>query len=379
MSSQVAQNKDDERIHRIHEVLQKYAQKNFSVRLPETKGGDEIAEIMNSLNQVGNQMQQMQDSFTKFRERTQTLMQTLLEYTLMDFSRKLEISDEGDELDAIAVGLNTLAEELVAAKGKEHRHISDLEGKTEEILILNQKLSNQMEQLEVANKELEAFTYSVSHDLRAPLRAIHSYTNILSEDYGKNFDTEGSQMMQAVIRNAKKMSQLIDDLLAFSKAGKKDMIAAEIDMTKLAMDAVEEVKNNLSAQHADIKVHALSPAFADKNLIMLVFYNLISNAVKYSSKKQHPEIVVGQIKEKNQITYYVKDNGVGFDMQYYNKLFGVFNRLHSNDEFEGTGVGLALVKRIILRHGGKIWAQSTPGQGAIFYFIINTANNIKPV
>ncbi|HTJ51556.1 MAG TPA: PAS domain S-box protein [Cyclobacteriaceae bacterium] len=233
------------------------------------------------------------------------------------------------------------------------------------------ELIRQTKQLEIVNKELEAFSYSVSHDLRAPLRAIHGYTKILSENYHNQLDDEARQMMDSVLRNAAKMGRLIDDLLAFSKLGKKDLQVTPINMTQLVTTILNDIKYSSPSMNAEIVVYPLMSADADSNLMSQVFTNLISNAIKYSQGKERPIIEIGSQEENAETIYYVKDNGVGFDMKYYDKLFGVFQRLHRDEEFEGTGVGLALVKRIITRHGGKIWAKAEEEKGATFYFSLN--------
>ncbi len=240
----------------------------------------------------------------------------------------------------------------------------------EEIILLNKKLEKNVKQLEVVNNELEAFTYSVSHDLRAPLRAIHGYTKILEEEFGDKINEDGKRMMDGVMNNAKKMGQLIDDLLALSRLGKKELIKKETDLTSLMNQSLNELKKIVDTSKANITIDALGSAMIDPSLMQQVFYNLLSNAVKYSSKKEKPEIIVGLKKDNGENVYFIKDNGVGFDMKYYNKLFGVFQRLHDAYEFEGTGVGLALVKRILLRHNGKIWAEAEVGKGATFYFTL---------
>ncbi|MGZ3883913.1 MAG: PAS domain-containing sensor histidine kinase [Bacteroidia bacterium] len=224
--------------------------------------------------------------------------------------------------------------------------------------------------LDAANKELEAFTYSVSHDLRAPLRAIHGYTNILAEDFQDKLTDEGRMMMRGVLSNTKKMGQLIDDLLSLSRLGKKELQKKPVDMNLVVKSVIEELTRSLPKGKIEFRLHPLPETQADYNLMVQVFTNLISNAIKYSSLKEKPVVEIGVKGEQGEQAYYVSDNGAGFDMAFYNKLFGVFQRLHDANEFEGTGVGLAIVKRIITRHNGKIWAEAQPGKGATFYFTI---------
>ena len=249
--------------------------------------------------------------------------------------------------------------------------LTRIENQTLEITSFNQKLEEKVEertiQLEVANRELEAFSYSVSHDLRAPLRAVNGYAKMLEEDYNAVFDNEGKRLLNVVQENAKKMGLLIDDLLEFSRLGKKELEKSVIDMKKLTESVVSEINNNIPNK-ANFIIHPLYPVSADYSLITQVMSNLLLNSVKYSQETEKPVIEIKSYKEDNDIIYQVTDNGAGFDNQYVNKLFGVFQRLHSSEEFEGTGVGLALVKRIIIKHGGKVWANGEVNKGATFYF-----------
>jgi light-regulated signal transduction histidine kinase (bacteriophytochrome) len=178
-------------------------------------------------------------------------------------------------------------------------------------------------------------------------------------------------MMEAVMSNAKKMGQLIDDLLALSRLGRKDVQRRMLEMTNVAQSVINDIQKSPGAEKTKIILHPLPDTEADFGLITQVFTNLISNAVKYSSHKEDPTVEIGSITENGDLIYFVRDNGAGFDMRYYNKLFGVFQRLHDAGEFEGTGVGLAIVKRIIVKHGGKIWAEAQPGKGATFYFTLS--------
>ncbi|MBB2144302.1 GHKL domain-containing protein [Pedobacter sp. LMG 31464] len=233
---------------------------------------------------------------------------------------------------------------------------------------LEQKVIERTAQLEFANKELESFSYSVSHDLRAPIRGINGYSRILVEDYGDKLDAEGTQVLQAIINNSKKMGELIDDLLAFSKLGRKEVTFSEINMVNLVNSVIEEMLLEDDENIPQFKIDVLPPANGDKSLIKQVWINLISNAIKYSKHKEKTNIEIGAYKKDNLVVYYVKDEGAGFDMQYYDKLFGVFQRLHSQEEFEGTGIGLAIVQKIVNRHNGTVWAESKVNEGTCFSF-----------
>lgn len=239
---------------------------------------------------------------------------------------------------------------------------------------LEQKISERTLQLELANKELEAFSYSVSHDLRAPLRAVNGYARMLEEDYEQLFDANGKRLLSTVQENARQMGILIDDLLEFSRLGKKEIQRAPIDMHSLVKTVVREMANT-SPHNAAITIGNLDPACGDSVLIRQVIINLISNAIKYSSRVKEPVVEISSEREENFITYSIQDNGIGFDMKYVNKLFGVFQRLHSKEDFEGTGVGLAMVKRMIEKHGGRVWAEGISGKGATFCFSLPAADS----
>ncbi|HTI12860.1 MAG TPA: PAS domain S-box protein [Puia sp.] len=233
---------------------------------------------------------------------------------------------------------------------------------------LENKVVERTEQLAIANKELEAFTYSVSHDLRAPLRIIDGFAEILLNDQADRLDEEGKRILGIITNNARKMGQLIDDLLNLSHLGRQEIITTRVDMNKLLKLAVDEQLLFYKGTEPQIIADHLLPASCDHNLMLQVWANFISNALKYSSKGTKPVIHISSRHSGNNVVYSVSDNGVGFDMKYADKLFGVFQRLHKAAEFEGTGVGLALVQRIIVKHGGKVWAESEKGKGSQFYF-----------
>jgi len=224
--------------------------------------------------------------------------------------------------------------------------------------------------LEAVNKELEAFAYSVSHDLRAPLRAISGFAEALTEDCGPLLDAEGKRYLARIQDNAHKMGQLIDDLLAFSRLGRQPMTVTRIDMGALARAVFDELAALAPTRRLTLKIGSVPPALGDGTLVRQVLANLLSNAIKFRKTRSQALIEFGYLPGSDGGTYYVKDNGVGFDMQYAGKLFGVFQRLHPIAEFEGTGVGLALVQRIVMRHGGRVWAEGAVDQGATFCFTL---------
>jgi light-regulated signal transduction histidine kinase (bacteriophytochrome) len=263
------------------------------------------------------------------------------------------------------------AQELIEANNELKKAQDDIRKLNEE---LEQKVIDRTAQLESVNKDLEAFSYSVSHDLRAPIRAINGYTKILKEDYEEILDEEGVVVLQSIIENSKKMGNLIDDLLAFSKLGRKQVTVSDVDMNDLVLLVREELINDVSGYTPVFNITPLIPAKGDRSLLKQVWFNLMSNAVKYSRYNKEATIEIGAFIKDRFIVYYVKDEGAGFDMQYYDKLFGVFQRLHSQEEFEGTGIGLAIVQKVVHRHHGQVWAESTLEKGSTFYFSLPQHN-----
>jgi len=242
---------------------------------------------------------------------------------------------------------------------------------------LNEELETRVRertaQLETANADLESFSYSVSHDLRAPLRAIDGFVAILREDYAPRLDDEGKRLFQVVSDNAKKMGQLIDDILAFSRAGRLDLQVTDIDMNALAREVWQGLESQRAGRTVEFRLLDLPMACGDPAAMRQVWQNLLSNALKFSRGRELALIELGCEVSNTENAYYVRDNGAGFDMDYIGKLFSLFQRLHGMDEFEGTGVGLAIVKRFVVKHGGRVWAEGKRGEGATFWFALPLA------
>lgn len=276
-----------------------------------------------------------------------------------EYSRVVEARTR-DELGALASAFNTMA---VQVRDSQHK--------------LEQMVQERTAELEVANRELESFSYSVSHDLRSPLRAMAGFSRILREEYEPQLPTEAQRYLRLVQDNAQQMGQLIDDLLTFSRLGRQSLKRQPVDPGGLARVTLEELLDPKHRPRVQVIIGDLPMCQADPALLKQVFVNLFANAIKYTRQREVAVIEIGCHRggENEAPVYFVKDNGVGFDMQYVHKLFGVFQRLHRAEEYEGTGVGLATVQRIIHRHGGRIWADATVGQGATFYFTLGREKN----
>jgi PAS domain S-box-containing protein len=266
---------------------------------------------------------------------------------IRDISERKEAERFREQLMAAEQALRTEVEELNAS--------------------LEQRVADRTRELKSANAELESFSYSVSHDLRAPLRAIDGFAKILAEDFPAQLGPEGERHVTTIRRSARHMGELVDDLLTFSRLSRAPLNTRRIATSDLARQALEDLEDG---GHARVVIEELPEASADPALVRIVFTNLLSNALKYSSKREQPEVRVGFLNSEEGPCFFVADNGVGFDMKYAHKLFGVFQRLHLQEDYEGTGVGLATVQRIIHRHGGKVWAEAELDGGAKFYFTL---------
>lgn len=297
-----------------------------------------------------------------------------------DFSLRVRKTTE-DEIGYLVDAFNDMlaevgrrAEALEDSNRTLEREMAERHRAEDQLRELNAELERRVAartaQLEAANQELEGFSYSVSHDLRAPVRAIIGFSRMLAEEHTEQLNQEAQRLLGIVQSEAHRMGALIDDLLAFSRLGRQAMQVTELDMTQLARVTFE----GMIAQHHDGKVEfhlgSLPRGKGDRVLLGQVWANLLANALKFSSKTEQPRIEVSAISDDKEHVYFVRDNGVGFDPRYQSKLFGVFQRLHESSDFPGTGVGLALVQRIVLRHGGRVWADGRPNEGATFYFTL---------
>jgi signal transduction histidine kinase len=300
---------------------------------------DEISELSVTLAKMANTIKIREELLN---EQTEELMST--EEMLRDLNQNLE--DRVTERTA------------------------QLEQATEELTWLNKDLESRSTALEEVNHQLEAFSYSVSHDLRAPLRHISGFIDILTEEYSDRLDQQGKEHLQRIAKGGKRMDELITAILEFSRVSRQALNRIDVDFKRLINELMIDFKGEIEQRGIDVEIGPMPPCLADPVLLRQVFVNLVGNAVKYTRKTEKPKIVISSKVLEDEILFSVSDNGSGFDMKYSDKLFNVFQRLHSSDEFEGTGIGLAIVQNIVNRHGGKIWAESTPGEGATFFFTI---------
>lgn len=280
-----------------------------------------------------------------------------------------------DEFDLVLDGFSRMQFNLSSAVQTLEQDIVKLGQAEAEIQQLNndleQRVVERTAQLEALNQELEAFSYSVSHDLRTPLRSIDGFSQALVEDYGDRLDEVGHDYLNRVRRAAQRMGLLIDDLLRLARITRAEMKREHVDLSSIALEVIADLHKHKGYREGPFKVQANLAAYGDPALLRIMMENLLDNALKYSSKNPEPQIEVGHMVRNGRTVYFVRDNGVGFDMTYVSKLFGAFQRLHRVEDFPGTGIGLATVKRIVHRHGGEIWAEGHPDSGAVFSFTLS--------
>lgn len=303
-----------------------------------------------------------------------TLFADLLATPVTPFTRQFRFKHKNGSYQWVeGTIVNMLHDENIQAFVANFRNIEERKKAEEQIAALNEsleiKVAERTAELLETNEELEAFSYTASHDLKAPLRTMSGFASILMKDYGYKLDDDGKRFLQVISDSSNRMSRLINDLLEFSRLGKQELTKGSVDMDAL----VEEVLNGMpqnTVPTPQITVGKLNNTLGDAALLKQVWINLITNAIKYSGKKDKPVIEIGLLDNEDETVYYVKDNGAGFDMKYADNLFTAFKRMHDNAEFEGTGIGLATVHRIIMRHNGQIWAEARPNEGATFYFTL---------
>lgn len=284
------------------------------------------------------------------------------------------VRKDGSNLNAMVYSSPIMSEGAVAGIRGILVDITQLKKVEDDIRRLNEELEMRVTErtrdLEMANRELDSFSYSVSHDLRAPLRAIDGFSMILLQKYGKNLPKEIVSYLEKIRENTGRMGVLIDDLLNFSRMSRLPLNRFLVDPSSIVREAYEEFRLETTGRQIDLMIKEMPTCSADPALLNHVYTNLLSNALKFTRGRDVARIEVGSYVKDKTTVYYVKDNGIGFDMKYANKLFGVFQRIHDDPSIEGTGVGLAIVERIIHRHGGRVWAESVQGEGTTFFFTL---------
>ena len=257
--------------------------------------------------------------------------------------------------------------ELLDSRDGLHKEVIERRAREEQIRELNEQLEKRSAELEASNKELEAFAYSISHDLRAPLRHMVGFSELLQEHAVTALDEKSQRYTTTILDAAKRMGALIDDLLAFSRIGRAETRASIVSLRSLTNEVVEEMRPDMAGRTVTWRIGDLPDLYCDSSMLRIVFVNLIANAIKFTRPRERAEVEIGSLEDTRGVVVFVRDNGVGFDMKYSNKLFRVFQRLHRSEEFEGTGIGLATVQRIIQRHGGSVWAEGSVSGGATFF------------
>ena len=282
-----------------------------------------------------------------------------------DLQARTGILDAPGELNQLARAFD----EMTASLQRQRAEINGLNA------TLERRVAERTAQLESLNKELEAFSYSVSHDLRAPLRHIAAFANLVREEAASSLNEESARHLEIICSVSKRMGQLVDDLLTFSRTGRTEMHLRPVRMDEVVNEVLQEMKRDTENRIIEWNVEPLPQVLSDRSMLKQVWVNLLSNAIKYTRHRDRAEIHIGGQNHEGEFQFWVRDNGAGFDMQYAKKLFGVFERLHQPEEFEGTGIGLANVRRIIARHGGRTWAEGRVGEGAVFYFTLPTKSS----
>lgn len=274
-------------------------------------------------------------------------------------------------LTAFSVVRRRMERHLLESREQLRTEVAERKAREDKIRTLNEQLERRSADLEAINGELEAFAYSVSHDLRAPLRHMAGFAELLQTNEGSPLDDKSRRYVTTIVDAARRMGQLIDDLLAFSRIGRAETRATTVRLDQLVKEVVEELRPEVGSRNVAWTIGDLPVLYADRSMLRVVLANLVANALKFTRTRERADIEIGSFEDPQRgLVVFVKDNGVGFDMKYYKKLFGVFQRLHRSEEFEGTGIGLATVQRVIHRHGGKVWAEGAVNGGSTFFFSV---------
>ncbi len=301
-------------------------------------------------------------------------LQRIVSDPLLELTKTAEIITQKQDYSLRAYSSSGSRDEVSVLVKSFNSMLTTIEEQNLQLIRAKETLETQVErrtaELRNTNQELEAFSYSVSHDLRAPLRSIDGFSAALEEDYSPQFDNTGKDYLRRIRTASQRMGSLIDDLLHLSKVSRKEMIHKPVDLAEIASEVIQELEKVEPQRKVYVDIPEYIDAYGDRDLLRIVMENLLSNAWKYTSKTEDPRIELGTLQEMGKTVFYVKDNGAGFDMNFADKLFGAFQRLHRDDEFEGVGIGLATVARIIHRHGGRIWAEAEVARGATFYFTL---------
>jgi light-regulated signal transduction histidine kinase (bacteriophytochrome) len=299
-----------------------------------------------------------------------------------DLSARTGITSGSTELNHLAMRFDSMAQALMNRERENEEQKQEISKMNAE---LERRVSERTERLAFMNRELEAFSYSVSHDLRAPIRHMDGFADLLQKHSGAGLDEKGARYLRVIRESSKRMGALIDDLLLFSRIGREELRHSRFSTVQLVDEVIASLRPDLEGRSIEWNIEPLPDIDGDRGMFRQVWLNLIGNAIKYTKTREVAKITIGSKVEKpGEIIFFIQDNGVGFQMDYVDKLFGVFQRLHSENEFEGTGVGLANVRRIVGRHGGRTWAEGVVEKGACFYFSVNdaettTKNAVQPI